>query len=251
MSTKYAKASLIVAGFASISMALMAAFGSSMTTAYAASPARQPQAIATSTDLPPPPTNTPVVVPPPAGATATAIPGGGEQPRFAEPYVFKSADVAQVKPGETINFTIVVGNHGNVDAVNVQVRDTLPDYLDLVSVVTTKGTVTINGRGFLVDIGTVGVTEIITIKVTAKGNATMKAGACTNVAFLNTSSGGDNPNNNTSFANYVCGEVVNPPTGGAPTENGGLVIALLAAGLLMIGASFLLNGNKSASGTNV
>ena len=103
MSTKYAKASLFVTGFASISIALMAAFGSSMATANAASSTQQqqPLAIPTDTQLPPLPTNTPV--PPPPGSTATpVIPGGGEAPRFAEPYVFKSADVAQVKPAPEI-----------------------------------------------------------------------------------------------------------------------------------------------------
>jgi len=253
MNTKSARASLVIAGFASISIALMAAFSGNTPQANAASPARQPQVIATFTDLPPAPSNTPVP-PPPGAATATAVipvPGGGEIPRFGEPYVFKSADVAQVMPGGTINFTIVVGNRGNVDAVNVQVRDTLPAYLDLVSVTSSKGTVTINGRGFLVDIGTVGVTELITIKVTATANSTMVAGACTNVAVLTTTSGGNNPINDTSYANYVCGEVVNPPTGGASTGPGnGLIIALLAGGLLMIGASFVLSGSKSASESN-
>ena len=243
MSTKYAKASLFVAGFASITLALMTALGGTTPTAYAASTERMPQVIDTPTNPPPAPPTPTAEIPLTPVPGVTPVPGGGEQPHFAEPYVFKSADVAQVKPGETINFTIIVGNRGDVDAVNVQVRDTLPDYLDLVSVTATTGTVTTNGRSFLVDIGTVRVGELITIRVAATGNSSMKAGSCYNMAVLNTTSGGNNPNNDSSTVTYVCGEVVNPPTGG--DNNSGLVVVLLAAGLLMIGASFVISGRKS------
>ena len=247
MFSQYARASFLIAGLASISLALMMTLSGSPTTAYAGSSAHGPQVI----DTPVIPTDVPPTLPPaPPALTATPVatlPGADDLPRFADPYVFKSADVAQVKPGETIQFTIVAGNRGNVDAVNVQVRDTLPDYLDLVSVVSTRGTVSINGRGFVVDIGTIGITETITIRVIATGNSTMKAGTCTNVAVLNTTSGGNTASNDTSFANYVCGEVINPPTGGELSGelsggNGHLMIALVVLGLLMIGTSFVMDG---------
>jgi uncharacterized repeat protein (TIGR01451 family) len=232
MSTKLARVGLFVAGLTSIAIAVMASVGGP-SAAFANNPNRMPFVAPTNT---PPPTITPVVTkpPPPQGDTS-----------FADPYVLKAVGVAQVKSGDTIEFVLVVGNKGIVDAVNVQVRDTLPDYLDIVSVTTTKGTVTIDGRKILVDIGTVGVTELITIKITAKGNEAMKAGTCDNMAFLNTTSGGDRVENNASGVNYICGEVVNPPTGGSTLNSEMLTWALVFAGLSMMGAGLFVGRRKA------
>ena len=232
MRTKIANVGLFVAGLTSIAIAMMAAIGGP-SAAVASSPNRQPFVIITPT--PPPPIT--------AVATSSVPP---DPVGFADPYVLKAVNNAQVKPGDTIEFVLVVGNKGTVDAVNVQVRDTLPDHLDIVSVTTTKGTVTIDGRKILVDIGTVGVKEFITIKITAKGNANMKAGQCGNIAFLNTTSGGDVVENNASGVNYICGEVVNPPTGGSSDTNSiALTWVLVVAGLLMMGTSLFVNQRKT------
>ena len=241
MSTKIAKAGLFIAGLTSIAIAVMSMVGSP-STAFAKSPGRLPGAAVTVTNPPP------ITVTPPIGVETLTPPPPGPQPPYGDPYVLKAVNNAQVKPGDTIEFVLVVGNKGTADAVNVQVRDTLPDHLDIVSVTTTKGTVTIDGRKILVDIGTVGVKELITIKITAKGNASMKSGSCSNIAFLNTTSGGDDVNNNASGVNYVCGEVVNPPTGAdTSSDNGNLLTwALVAAGLTMLGASLFVGRRKSA-----
>ncbi|NJM40161.1 MAG: DUF11 domain-containing protein [Anaerolineae bacterium] len=233
MSTKIARAGLFVTGLTSIAIAAMAMIGGP-SPASANSPNRMPYVA----DTPTPP--------PPVTAAVTPPPGND----FADPYVLKAVNNAQVKPGDTIEFVLVVGNKGNVDAVNVQVRDTLPNHLDIVSVTTTKGTVTIDGRKILVDIGTVGVTEFVTIKITAKGNDTMVTGQCENITFLNTSSGGDRIENNASGVTYICGEVVNPPTGGYSNGRNAaseaLTWALVTAGLIMIGASLVAGRRKNA-----
>ena len=117
--------------------------------------------------------------------------------------------------GEDTNYTIVAGNHGNTSAVNVQVRDTLPAYVTLKSVkASPRGTVIINGNSFIVDIGTLDVNELITIKVVGTLNAQAKPGSGINVATLNTTSVGDNPNDDISVCTYPIGAIVNPPTGG-------------------------------------
>jgi uncharacterized repeat protein (TIGR01451 family) len=232
MSTKIARAGLFVAGLTSIAIAMMAMVGGP-STAMAGSPNRGPLVADTPT-VPPPVTAVVTVPPPPFG--------------FGDPYVIKAVNVAQVKPGETIEFVLVVGNKGSVDAVNVQVRDTLPNFLDIVSVTTTKGTVVIDGRKILVDIGTVGVTELITIKITATANSSMKSAQCDNIAFLNTTSGGDRVENNASGVNYICGEVVNPPTGGASntSSNETLTWILVLAGLSMLAGSLFVGRRKTA-----
>jgi uncharacterized repeat protein (TIGR01451 family) len=233
MSTKIAKAGLFVAGLTSIAIAAMASVGGP-SAAFANNPNRMPFVV-----TPP----TPPVIITVTSAVTIVVPPPND---FGDPYVLKAVNVAQVKPGEPIEFVLVVGNKGTVDAVNVQVRDTLPDYLDIVSVTSTKGTVSIDGRKILVDIGTVGVTELITIKITAKGNDSMTSGSCSNMAFLNTTSGGDRTENNASGVTYICGEVVNPPTGGEVSMNSNaFTLALAFAGLLMMGASLMAGRRKT------
>jgi uncharacterized repeat protein (TIGR01451 family) len=177
-----------------------------------------------------PPTQTAIVPPPPPAV-------------FGDPFVVKTCPMNPAKPGEDLEFTITVGNRGNTDAVNVQVRDTLPPQLALKSVTATRGQVVVNGNAFIVDIGTVGVSETITIKVIASVNADAAAGAYTNVATLNTTSGGDNPNNNISLCSGTIGEIVNPPTG---NDTNALPIAMLSMGALLLAASLLVRNRRTA-----
>ena len=174
-------------------------------------------------------TGTPTIPPPPTATSSVPPPA----PSFANPYVLKTCSTKEVKVGEDTEFTIVAGNNGNTSAVNVQVRDTLPAYLSLKSVTASpRGTIIQNGNSFIVDIGTLGVTEFITIKVVATVNAQANPGQCINVATLNTTSDGDNPNDNISLCTCLIGTVVNPPTG-ADFSFWPLLMIALGAGLVV------------------
>ncbi len=173
-------------------------------------------------------------IPPPSTPTSS-VPGP-----FADPYVLKACSPTAVTPGQDTEFTIVAGNRGNTDAVNVQVRDTLPAYLTLKSVTASpRGTVIQSGNSFIVDIGTLGVTELITIKVVATVTEAGRPGNCINVATLNTTSGGDNPNNNISICTCNIGNIVQPPTGGT-LENPAADLSYLPFLLMALGAALIV-----------
>ncbi|MBN1485525.1 MAG: DUF11 domain-containing protein [Chloroflexia bacterium] len=86
----------------------------------------------------------------------------------ADPRIVKLVDPGCCIPGDDVTFTIIVTNEGSADAHNVVVTDTLPAELVLLDVTTSKGTVTIDGNSFQVDIGTVSPGEVVTIIVQAR-----------------------------------------------------------------------------------
>jgi uncharacterized repeat protein (TIGR01451 family) len=168
--------------------------------------------------------------------------------KYADPYVIKSTVTAQAVMSETIEFTLTAGNLGNADAVNVQVRDTLPPYLDLISVTASpRGTVIQSGNSFIVDIGTLAPTDLITIKVTTRVNTQAQPGICANVATLNTTSDGDNPNNNVSLATCVIGQIIIPPDGGSIDDGQSVALPFLmiTLGALLIIASLFIRQRKT------
>ena len=190
-------------------------------------------------------TETPTIVPP---TTVTPTQPPTETPiapplDYADPYVVKTCPMDSAKPGEEITFTIVAGNRGNTDAVNVQVRDSLPASLVLKSVTASRGQVVVNGNSFIVDIGTLPKTEVVTITVVATVAEGAAPGTFTNGATLNTTSGGDNPNNNVSICSGTIGEIVIPPTGSDTTA---MPIIMLSLGALLLAASLIVRGKRTA-----
>jgi uncharacterized repeat protein (TIGR01451 family) len=182
-------------------------------------------------------TGSPTIPPPVTATTETAV-------FYADPYVLKSTNSGMAMPGETIEFTLVAGNRGNVNAVNVQVRDTLASYLDLVSVTASpRGTVIQSGNSFIVDIGDIAPAELITIQVTVRVNDTARPGECINVGTLNTTSAGDNPDNNVSVTTCLIGQIAPPPTG-ADLSN--LPMTLITVGTVLIVASLFIRKRKTA-----
>ena len=177
-------------------------------------------------------TRTPTIVPP------AATPQPELPPVYVNPYIIKTCDGKETMPGQDTSFTIVAGNRGTASAVNVQVRDTLPAYVTLKSVTASpRGTVIINGNSFIVDIGTLDVNELITIKIVGTLNANAAPGAGINVATLNTTSNGDNPNDNISMCTYPIGAIISPPTG---TDLSFLPLLMMAMGaLLILGSLFI------------
>lgn len=69
---------------------------------------------------------------PPGDPTITPVLG---PPTVIDPALTKSGDPAEAPIGETVTFTLVVTNNGNTDALNVEVIDVLPAFLDITSVV--------------------------------------------------------------------------------------------------------------------
>jgi uncharacterized repeat protein (TIGR01451 family) len=78
--------------------------------------------------------------------------------------IVKRGDPPQALPGEEVTFTLEVTNQGQAAAVDVVVTDDVPQYLEILEVTTTQGTVTIEGQTVTVEVGVVGpgfVVEIV------------------------------------------------------------------------------------------
>ncbi len=139
--------------------------------------------------------------------------------RIADPALAKSVNPKEVEIGEMVVFTIWVTNYGNIDADNVVVTDPLPNYLDVLDVTTTKGTITILGRTVIVDIGTVAPGELITIKIRARVNEKGKPPGGKNIVTLETTSLTDVVTNNTDSASFLIPSPEDlPNTGFAPGQ---------------------------------
>jgi uncharacterized repeat protein (TIGR01451 family) len=116
----------------------------------------------------PTPTNTPTTVAPtpthtPTAVAPTATPKAGSNP--ADPVITKRADVQEAAPGDEVTFTILVTNQGGQAAVDVVVTDELSEYLEILEVTTTQGTVTIEGQKVTVQVGTVGPGFVVEITI--------------------------------------------------------------------------------------
>ena len=111
------------------------------------------------------PTATPTVTPTPTARptvrpTQTPIPPSGEP----DLVIVKRGDPLEALPGEEVTFTLEVTNQGQAAAVDVVVTDDVPQYLEILEVTTTQGTVTIEGQTVTVEVGVVGpgfVVEIV------------------------------------------------------------------------------------------
>lgn len=184
-----------------------------------------------------------ITTPPPVTVTTPPPPPGGDTgfPN-ADPYVLKSA-VCVPAAGETpesVDFTIIVGNYGPDDAVNVQVRDPLPSYLQLVSVeASPRGTVIEEPNVVRVDIGTLRKDELITIRVTARQTSAPPESTGINVASLISGLPDRDQNNNAGVATWPwrCSETpIIPPTGAdlSGPQLSGITLAMLASGIALV-----------------
>jgi uncharacterized repeat protein (TIGR01451 family) len=116
--------------------------------------------------IPATPTLTPVVFPfTPSGPTpgAPGTPGTQTPPNTS---INKTVNPPFAKPGETVTWTITVGNPGPQTLTNVRVVDTLPAQFEVLSVSTTLGTGRVNGQTVTVDIPTLAVNAnaVITVR---------------------------------------------------------------------------------------
>jgi len=132
--------------------------------------------------------------------------------------IVKTVQEAQVSPGDTIHYQVVVSNAGPLDANNTIFSDALPAELGApVTATTSQGTLTVTGTNITGDLGTVLVGGSVTINITAKVVATT-AGNIVNTAH--TSSPADPTGDKTSTvttpikaaANLSITKVSNPQT---------------------------------------
>ena len=173
-----------------------------------------------------------------------------KQEDTADPYITKQVNPSSAFIGDVLVFTLTVGDHGSVAAQSVIVKDTLPDYLDILSATSTRGTVSIEGQTVVVVIGTVRPTDMIYIQIRARISDRNPPSIGYNTAHLSTTSSGDDPNNNTDTAIFTisrpgANETPIPippelPRTGTPADEHGSQLPMTLIALLLLALGLLL-----------
>jgi LPXTG-site transpeptidase (sortase) family protein len=147
---------------------------------------------------------------------------------------------AEAKINENFTFAIEVGNNGNGPTTNNIVLDSFPTYIDVLTVTTSRGTITKLAHSFVVTIGEIVPGERITIVAGVKVNSTLtRTETVANVITLTY----DVSKSMTASVNYKVVFQTLPPTGELPLNwryahfkpiamLPGLIILGLGAGLL-------------------
>jgi uncharacterized repeat protein (TIGR01451 family) len=153
-------------------------------------------------------------------------------------------------PGDLLVFTLTVGNYGSIAAESVTVQDTLPNYLDILSVTETQGSTSIEGQTVIVVLGTVKPSDIITIQIRAQINDNNAPSVGYNTARISTTSSTDNPDNNTHTVAFTIsppGENKTPlpipselPLTGTSDDLGGNQLPFILIGMLLVTLGLLL-----------
>jgi uncharacterized repeat protein (TIGR01451 family) len=105
--------------------------------------------------------------------------------------ISKTGDPSKVLPGEDVTFTIMVANHGQHTAVDVVITDQVPQYLDILEVTTSQGTVAIEGQEVTVEVGDVGAGFAVEIVICTRVQPNVSAPiTLENVALLDSPNGG-------------------------------------------------------------
>jgi LPXTG-site transpeptidase (sortase) family protein len=138
-----------------------------------------------------------------------------------DPAVVKSGDPATAAIGDTVVFTLVITNEGNVTATNVRVVDPIPSFLTVTNVVSLPPATADNTVGNNVDLlyATVAPTDTFTVTITTVVNSSATPPGGPNVATL-TAEVDNDPTNNTDTASItiVIGGGGAPETGFAPSR---------------------------------
>jgi large repetitive protein len=154
--------------------------------------------------------------------------------QIIDPALSKTGDPLRASVGETVTFTITVTNQGNVPAPNVVVTDPLPAMFDVVNVTSTyqgggsAGTITVTpaiGVGpapysVVVDLGTLAVTDIVTIEIETVVNSLGSPPVVNQASLAITGAVDNNLLNNIDDVNIRLrvGGVRLPSTGFAPNR---------------------------------
>ena len=173
------------------------------------------------------PTYTPTSTP-----TPTVTPDGTRPSRSpCDPVITKRAEPTEVRPGDEVVFTIVVTNRGQTGAINTYVIDDIPEYLEIVDVVTSQGTWRLEGQKVIVEIGVIGQDYVVEILIYTRVRDDAPAPlSIENLAVVRS----DNcPEPSASALVRIVGEVERlPVTGGFSTW--WLLAAVLGTGLVAV-----------------
>ncbi len=186
-------------------------------------------------------------------ATATPTVTGTQPTKTATPTVTGTLSVVpslkvavqpnQAKVNENFTFAIEVGNTGTGRTTNNIVLDAFPTFIDVLTVTTSRGTITKLAHSFVVTIGDIVPNEKITIVCGVKVNSTLsRTETVANVVTLTY----DVSRSMTASVNYQVVFQTLPPTGELPlnwrdtqVKTGALIPGLLLMGL---GTGLLLFG---------
>ena len=135
-----------------------------------------------------------------------------------DPAVTKFGSPSTAHIGDMVIFTITVGNNGNTDANDVQLTDTMPPFVDLISVtISPNVSFTLTGNTLNVDFGTVTPIDFYTVTlVTRVNNLGQPPGGDNNVSITTTSAGDPLFNDAASARITIPANTVLPVTGFAP-----------------------------------
>ncbi len=163
-----------------------------------------------------PPTQTP-----PPGVTVTP-PGGGPPGDECEPVLNKTVDQPFAQIGDTVTWTVTLTNPCNIALNGVQVIDTVPPGMTIISVTTSVGTASFSGSTITVNIGTLAPGQTVTITIVT----TIDEGANVPFIFDNIASDGTR----TATARVVRASQ-QPATGVTPP----VILVLTALGSFLVG----------------
>ena len=169
----------------------------------------------------------------------------------------KTVNPGQGRIGDILDFTITVGNRGSVVARDVVVIDTIPSYLDILGVTTTRGETSIEGQTVTVTIGSVAPGDLVTIHIQTRINALAQPGVGYNSATVVSRDDSD-PTNNTSTATFIIIADPSPPptlvevppflpNTAAPSERTGSLPLLVVLGVLAIAAGLAIRRRGARS----
>jgi uncharacterized repeat protein (TIGR01451 family) len=126
---------------------------------------------ATATSIGPTATGTPVR---PTGtasspdSTATAQPTRAPAPGGPRLRISKSASISEGAPGDFVTFTLAASNEGDSTATDVTISDSLPGFLEIYNVKTTKGIASNSGQTVSVRLDTLEPGESVEVTILAR-----------------------------------------------------------------------------------
>ena len=162
--------------------------------------------------------------------TGTLIPG---------PSLSISVTPSQAKVNESLTFTIKIGNTGTAPSIDNIVVDSFPTYIDVLTVTTSKGTITKLTHSFITSIGDVNPGDIVTIITVVKVNSTLtRTETLTNVVTMTY----NQTKSITSSVGYQVVFQTLPPTGELPLDwrQDRIKPVAMIPGLLSIGLGGIL-----------
>lgn len=154
----------------------------------------------------------------------------------------KSVSPSSGMPNDPLTFSVQVRNNDTVPQTNVVFTDRILDFLEVITVATTKGSVASSGQDVRVEIGTLEPGETVTVTITVRIRATAQSGdSGVNIASI---SSGTDTTTTTTTSNPVAISVGQAPPNGLPNTSNpgqrspwlmvvGLVVLLLGAGTLL------------------